>query len=73
LSRAQHTPEKLWEEHLASEFKTKRAEAALNTMVEWPSVNHVPVHDWSAASSQRLIKVAEGMASRANFATGSTC
>jgi len=35
--------EKLWEEHLASEFQSKNAEAAINSMVERPSVNHVPV------------------------------
>lgn len=35
--------EKLWEEHVASEFQSKDAEAALNTMVDNPSVNHVPV------------------------------
>jgi hypothetical protein len=34
--------EKLWEEHMASEFKAKSAEAAINTMVERPPVNHVP-------------------------------
>jgi carboxymethylenebutenolidase len=43
LSREQQAMEKLWEEHLASEFRTKSAEAAINTMVERPSVNHVPV------------------------------
>ena len=43
LSREQEAMEKLWEEHLASEFKSKSAEAAINTMVERPSVNHVPV------------------------------
>jgi carboxymethylenebutenolidase len=43
LSREQQALEKLWEEHLASEFKAKSAEAAINTMVESPSVNHVPV------------------------------
>ena len=43
LSPEQQTMEKLWEEHLASEFKSKNAEAAINTMVEQPSVNHVPV------------------------------
>jgi SnoaL-like polyketide cyclase. len=43
LSPEQQTIEKLWEEHLASEFKSKNAEAAINTMVERPSVNHVPV------------------------------
>ena len=43
LSREQQAMDKLWEEHLASEFKYKSAEAAINTMVERPSVNHVPV------------------------------
>jgi carboxymethylenebutenolidase len=43
LSREQQALEKLWEEHVASEFKAKSAEAAINTMVERPSVNHVPV------------------------------
>ena len=43
LSPEQQALEKLWEEHLASEFKAKSAEAAVNTMVERPSVNHVPV------------------------------
>lgn len=43
LSREQQVLEKLWEEHLASEFKDKSADAAINTMVERPTVNHVPV------------------------------
>jgi carboxymethylenebutenolidase len=43
LSREQQAMEKLWEEHLASEFRNKSAEAAINMMVERPSVNHVPV------------------------------
>jgi carboxymethylenebutenolidase len=43
LSAEQQAMEKLWEEHLASEFQSKSAEAAINTMVERPSVNHVPV------------------------------
>jgi carboxymethylenebutenolidase len=43
LSSEQQELEKLWEEHLASEFKARSAEAAINTMVERPSVNHVPV------------------------------
>jgi carboxymethylenebutenolidase len=43
LSLEQHALEKVWEEHLASEFQFKSAEAAINTMVERPSVNHVPV------------------------------
>jgi carboxymethylenebutenolidase len=43
LSREQQAMEKLWDEHVLSEFQAKNAEAALNTMVEEPSVNHVPV------------------------------
>ena len=43
MSPEQQAMEKLWEEHVASEFKSKSAEAAINTMVERPSVNHVPV------------------------------
>src|SRR4029077_808960 len=43
LSREQQAMEKLWEEHVAREFQSKNAEAAINTMVERPSVNHVPV------------------------------
>ena len=43
LSPEQQAMEKVWEEHLASEFKFKSAEAAINTMVDRPSVNHVPV------------------------------
>ena len=43
LSREQLALEKLWEEHLASEFKAKSAAAAINTMVERPWVNHVSV------------------------------
>jgi hypothetical protein len=34
---------------LASEFKYKSAEAAINTMVERPSVNHAG-HDWRGRS-----------------------
>jgi carboxymethylenebutenolidase len=43
LSPEQQAMEKVWEEHVTSEFTSKSAEAALNTMVERPSVNHVPV------------------------------
>ena len=43
LSPEQQVLEKLWKEHLASEFEAKSAEAAINTMVERRSVNHVPV------------------------------
>ena len=43
LSRERQDLEKLWEEHLASEFQVKSADAAINTMVERPSVNHVPI------------------------------
>jgi carboxymethylenebutenolidase len=43
LSPEQQALEKVWEEHLASEFQFKSAETAINTMVDRPSVNHVPV------------------------------
>lgn len=43
LSPAQQNLEQLWEEHLASEFKDKSALAAVNTMVDHPNVNHIPV------------------------------
>ena len=43
LSPAQQALEKVWEEHLASEFRDKSAAAAINTMVDRPSVNHVPI------------------------------
>jgi carboxymethylenebutenolidase len=43
LSPEQQALDKVWEEHLASEFQFKSAEAAINTMVDRPSVNHVPV------------------------------
>ena len=43
LSPAQRALEKLWEEHVASEFEEKSAEAAVQTRVERPSVNHTPV------------------------------
>ena len=43
LTPEQQVLEKLWEEHLASEFKDKSAQAAINTMIQRPSVNHVPV------------------------------
>jgi carboxymethylenebutenolidase len=43
LTPEQQALQKLWEEHLASEFQAKSAEAAIDTMVPRPSVNHVPV------------------------------
>jgi len=43
LSPEQQAMEKAWEEHLASEFRDKSADAAINTMIDRPSVNHVPV------------------------------
>jgi carboxymethylenebutenolidase len=43
LTLEQQALEKLWEEHLASEFVSKSAEAAIHTMTERPVVNHVPV------------------------------
>ena len=36
--------ERLWSDHLEAEFVTKDVEAALETMVEDPYVNHVPVN-----------------------------
>jgi carboxymethylenebutenolidase len=36
--------EKLWEDHLAGEFRTKDVEATLATMVEDAYVDHIPVH-----------------------------
>src|SRR6476659_6681920 len=43
LSSEQQAMEKLWEEHVASEFKSKSAEAAINTVVAGPSIKQVPV------------------------------
>jgi carboxymethylenebutenolidase len=36
--------ERLWSSHLQAEFTTKDPEAALETMVDDPYVNHVPVN-----------------------------
>jgi len=33
----------LWDEHMRSEFETSSVETTLETMVEEPYVNHVPV------------------------------
>lgn len=55
LSPEQQAMEKLWEEHVASEFKS--AEAAINTVVEQPLVNHVRVMtggSWSQAANTLL-------------------
>jgi hypothetical protein len=35
--------EQLWEEHVATEFSEKSADAAVATMVPHATVNHVPV------------------------------
>lgn len=43
LSALQQEMVRVWEAHLAGEFEQKSAEAAVDTMVEQPSVNHVPV------------------------------
>jgi carboxymethylenebutenolidase len=43
LSEAQQSLLRRWEEHLACEFTVKDAKAAIDTMVERPRVNHVPV------------------------------
>lgn len=36
--------ERVWAEHLKGEFETKDVEATMATMVEDPSVNHMPVN-----------------------------
>jgi carboxymethylenebutenolidase len=43
LSPAQQALLEKWEAHLAAEFTIKDARAAIDTMVEHPRVNHVPV------------------------------
>jgi carboxymethylenebutenolidase len=43
LSDAQHALLRKWEAHLACEFTIKDAKAAIETMVDHPRVNHVPV------------------------------
>ena len=43
LTAAQQALLRKWEAHLAAEFTIKNAEAAIDTMVEHPRVNHVPV------------------------------
>lgn len=48
LERSELTPEqqtmvRVWEAHLAGEFQAKSAQDAIDTMVERPYVNHVPV------------------------------
>jgi len=43
LSDAQQALLRKWEAHLAAEFTIKNAKAAIDTIVEHPRVNHVPV------------------------------
>ena len=43
LTDAQQALLRKWEAHLAAEFTIKDAKAAIDTMVEHPRVNHVPV------------------------------
>ena len=43
LSSAQQAMSDLWDEHMRSEFETSSVEDTLETMVEEPYVNHVPV------------------------------
>ena len=40
---AQQAMSDLWDEHMRSEFETSSVETTLETMVEEPYVNHVPV------------------------------
>ena len=43
LTPTQKAMSDLWDEHMRSEFETSSVEATLETMVEEPYVNHVPV------------------------------
>ncbi len=43
LTPAQQAMSDLWDEHMRSEFETHSVEDTLETMVEAPHVNHVPV------------------------------
>lgn len=43
LTSAQQTMSDLWDEHMRSEFESSSVEDTLETMVEEPYVNHVPV------------------------------
>jgi carboxymethylenebutenolidase len=43
LSPDQQAMSDVWDEHMRSEFETSSVEATLETMVEDPYVNHVPV------------------------------
>ncbi len=52
LSPEQQAMEKLWEEHMADEFKIKSADATMRTMTGEPSVNHVPVSTGGFGSRQ---------------------
>ena len=80
LSPEQQALEKLWEEHLASEFKATSAAAAINTMVERPGVNHVPVmtggvgrkqlaHFTASTSSRKCLRTRRSSPSHARSAT----
>lgn len=43
LTAAQREMVRVWEAHLAGEFESKSAQDAVDTMVDRPYVNHVPV------------------------------
>jgi carboxymethylenebutenolidase len=43
LTPAQQAMSDLWDEHTRAEFATSSVEATLETMVDDPHVNHVPV------------------------------
>ena len=49
-----HEMEKVWAEHLAAEFTAKDVHAALATMVEDASVDHVPVHTGGSGKQELL-------------------
>lgn len=43
LTAHEQRPTPLWEKHLASEFADKSAQAAVDTMMPEPHLNHIPV------------------------------
>jgi carboxymethylenebutenolidase len=48
----QQEMEQLWSEHVRNEFVTKDVEATMATMVEDPSVDHVPVHSGGRGAAE---------------------
>lgn len=42
VNMAEYDLEKIWEEHLKTEFETKNVDATMQTMIDEPYVNHIP-------------------------------